>query len=439
VVKIAIISDDLTGANDTGVHLAKRGLAASVLLDYRLPSASKRDVLVLDTDSRSLGRKEAYDRVKDACERLRLHDRPDALVYKKIDSTFRGNIGAECDAVYDVFAPDFIAIAPSFPKLGRVVRNGSMFVNGVPLHRTDAARDPKNPISVSSLRELLGGQTARAVATIPTEALNAGTDAIRERLKQLKREGVPYLLFDAETETDLQRVAAAFDGTPYRVVWAGSAGLANELTLRRFGDGPVIRQAAPPMPGPVLILVGSVSTASRRQLDALLRRPDVTGIELESVAALTLDDREQAIEAVTALAEAAYRMRKDVVLYSSGSPEDVTKAQDIGRRLGMGDNQVSDAISEALGETAARIVRSNRIRNLVLTGGDTAKQACLRLGAGEIELIDELEPGVPLGRLYGADDIYVVTKAGGFGSDDVLVRALELFQGGVAEWNPLSG
>ncbi len=79
-----------------------------------------------------------------------------------------------------------------------------------------------------------------------------------------------------------------------------------------------------------------------------------------------------------------------------------------------------------LGQLTARLVRSEtRVKGLVLTGGDTAKTVASDLGAEAIEIVDQVEPGIPLGRMTGRHDMLVVTKAGGFGSEYSLAKSVE--------------
>ena len=86
----------------------------------------------------------------------------------------------------------------------------------------------------------------------------------------------------------------------------------------------------------------------------------------------------------------------------------------------------SDTVAQRLGSLAAQAIGATRAAGVVATGGDGARQVLLALGAGGIALVDEVMGGVPLGTLTGgtADGLPVVTKAGGFGTEDVLVRAV---------------
>src|ERR671933_2238315 len=145
---IALIADDLTGASDAGVQFARRGLAARVLFDLDDPAAA-RDVeaLVVDTDSRALPAAAAYARVRQVADHLRTA-RPEH-VYKKIDSTLRGNLGAEIDAVMDALDFRLAVVAPAFPALGRTTRHGRHHLHGRPVHETEIGRDPKTPVRES--------------------------------------------------------------------------------------------------------------------------------------------------------------------------------------------------------------------------------------------------------------------------------------------------
>ncbi|MBS0975983.1 four-carbon acid sugar kinase family protein, partial [Serratia rubidaea] len=48
-MKMIVIADDFTGANDTGVQLAKKGARTDVLLNDRQPAPRRGDVLVINT------------------------------------------------------------------------------------------------------------------------------------------------------------------------------------------------------------------------------------------------------------------------------------------------------------------------------------------------------------------------------------------------------
>ncbi|WP_219640487.1 four-carbon acid sugar kinase family protein [Cohnella sp. CFH 77786] len=428
-MKFAIIADDLTGANDTGVQFARRGLATSVLLEPDPDLAKDLDVVVIDTDSRSLAPGEAYRKVKNASEYLRQY--PFEFIYKKIDSTMRGNIGAEIDAVYDVFRPDLVVIAPAYPKNKRIVNSGDFYLDGSLLHLTEMAADPKTPVTSAHIPHILRSQTERPVGQVTAEDLRVGEAYIRRKVETFARDETPYVVFDSVKEEDLRSIVHAVQDSRLRVVWIGSAGLANHLCkayLKRQ-QAPVRRKDGPSL---VLTVVGSVNRNSRSQLEQLLKTAGVEGIEMKSHLAVQGDEVAALEKArVIRLASQALESGRHVVLYTSGNADDIALANQIGSASGWDAKTVSDRISRAIGESAAMLVRRFRLNALVMTGGDTAKQVCSYLGVKEFQLIDEVETGMPIGMLPGEWPLYAVTKAGGFGSANALSKALKKMQGGV--------
>ena len=452
-MNIAVIADDLTGANDTGVQMARQGLATSVLLELQ-PGSEKQEAVVFDTDSRSLPPLEAYQKVKDVCLFLeRGGEASSPVIYKKFDSTLRGNIGSELDAVYETLQPDFIVIAPSFPRAGRTLKNGIMYVNGRPLHETEMAYDPKHPATESTFSAILERQSRYPAALITLEWLRGERTKLDERIAAYHQsKKIPYLVFDADREEDLALIASLFPEEPGRpkVVWAGSAGLAGALTAQilhsmREGPGPangVLAGEKPVAPtinslytdaNCVIIVVGSVNPWSRRQLTELVKEESVSAIVVESSQLLFPGTCEIELDRVRKLAiRRISRDGKHVALYTSGDPEEVERVRKLGQSHGLSPTEVGERISAELGRVAADIIAECGIRHMVLTGGDTAKQVCRHLSDVEIKLIDEVENGVPLGRTPGESGRYIITKAGAFGSDQVLVRSMKALQKGVS-------
>lgn len=431
-MKIAVIADDLTGAGDTGVQFAKRGLEVSVLLQVvsNIGVVSERDVLILDTDSRSLDAESAYRTVMEASRCAKAFGAD--VIFKKIDSTLRGNLGSEIDAVYDVFRPDFVVIAPAFPEAGRLVREGTLYVHGTPLHETEFANDPKAPVTDSYIPELLRKQTKHSVETIPAAILAKGSGELERLLRSCKSQGICYLLVDSVDGEDLRRIVSLMGETTYSVVWAGSAGLASQLSAQ----GPSMQHPATEEyrkpDRPILVVIGSVSLRSRCQLEILLDRSDVRGIQLEAYRLLTgHPEREQELAYALEKAELTLQANLHPVLYSSGDREAIRLAQDTGARIGMIAQEVSSEISRALGEAASRLLERVEIGGIIMTGGDTARQVCSSLQASEFRLIGEVESGVPIGLLAMDIMLPAVTKAGGFGSDQALIHALEALIGGI--------
>jgi uncharacterized protein YgbK (DUF1537 family) len=431
VLKFAIIADDLTGANDSGVQLARKGIQTSLILRSDYNKLDGRDVVVFDTDSRSSTANEAYKRVKQAAEIVKR--RGVEHIYKKMDSTLRGNIGTEIDAIYDVFQPDFVVIAPGYPQNGRQVIQGYQYVHQRLLHETEVSRDPKTPVTESYIPDLLRKQTKRSIGLVTCEEMASGLD-LKQRLANYRAMNIPYILFDSKEDRDLQWIVEQVVNSGYSVVWAGSAGLARylpadcEMSAVEEADWSSLNGDQP-----LLLVIGSISSLSRRQLNLVLSQSDTCPIALQSQRILG-EQRKEEVDRVVAAAGEALQVKRNIALYSTGEPADVREAIRVGTMNGYSARKVSDEISEALGEAACQMIERYGIKGIVLTGGDTAKQVCTRLGYEELIMIGEVESGVPVGRLAGNDGtgILAVTKAGNFGNDSTLLHAVKLLRGEVA-------
>lgn len=427
-MKIAIIADDLTGASDTGIQAVVRGIPAAVRLRADGSAWPERECVAFDTDSRSDSPETARRKVAELCEKLLPLD--PGLVYKKIDSTLRGNVGAEIDAAYDALKPDVLVIAPAYPDNGRTVRDGILYVDGVPLHQTDAARDPKTPVRHSHVPTWLGSQTKRKTGHVSADVIKRESGAAAERIRELVAGGCPYVTFDAECGDDLDRIVNAVHASGLRALWCGSAGLAGALFGRQGRSPRDGRMAGIGEREPLLLVAGSISERTRNQLDRIVRDGDVAGIELASSRLLQVADEEAEIGRACGQVTAALREGKHAALFLSSRADEIERARELGARLNLDAKAVGRRLARALGNAASGLIREAGVRKLVLVGGDTTRGVLLSLGFDELELIDEVESGVPLIRFGTGRPIHAVTKSGGFGDERILQRLIHYLTGG---------
>ncbi len=376
---VGIQADDLTGACDTGAPFAARGLETLVVVSDADGRPSLADatatVLIVDTESRAVPAEEARARARDAGSALEAG--PARVLYKKVDSTLRGHVAAELDGMLDGSGLAVALLAPAFPAQRRTVLDGCLRVDGRPAGETAIARDPAFPRTRASALALLASGGVRPIAPLPLLAVRRGPEDVRARLQRFTGAGGRAVVADAETDADLSVLAAAGLGRP--VLLAGSAGLAAalvaELPATRPGDrnAPRVRFRRP-----ILVVAGSAHPVTRAQVERL-GRPDGLDV-IVPPASEGADDPARRRETLARLADAAH----------------------------------------------ARIERA-RPGTLLLTGGETAIAVLRALGAGALSLAGELEPGVALGTLVGGpfDGLALVTKAGGFGDADTLVRVRE--------------
>lgn len=426
MTQFALIADDLTGANDSGVQFVRHGFGASVFFAGQ-PVRSGTEVLVLDTDTRGRPAREAYKATRRAAERLAAIE--PAVVYKKVDSTLRGNLAAEIDAAMDAFGFGVALIAPAFPRIGRTTQGAIQYLHGTPVHETEIARDPKAPVLTADIAELMTAGSERKVGRLALAEVQDGQAT--QRLQQLRDEGAQLIVCDAATEADLVAVALAGRALGEPVLYVGSAGLADVLPgalgiQPSAGAGSRVGQDL--MVGPILLAVGSVSSVSRGQLARVLAQPSAVGVEVCTESLMGDRAAEEEARAFTEGMRALMGGR-DLALYSAVADDAVRRTQALGRERGLSPVQTSEQVAAALGRIAGRLCREAVVGGLVLTGGDTAQAVCREIGATGIDLIREVEPGIPLGRLVGERPYGAVTKAGAFGTENALWLAMESLKG----------
>ena len=151
MARYLIIADDLTGANDTGLQLARRGIPTRVQIKGTAPIDESWS-LVIDTESRNTDEVTAQTLMRRALATLALDSF--SPIMKKIDSTLRGNIAAEVAVLRERIDASIVVVASAFPAMGRTCQEGVVSLNGVRLVETEAGRDVRKPIVTDDLSPL---------------------------------------------------------------------------------------------------------------------------------------------------------------------------------------------------------------------------------------------------------------------------------------------
>jgi D-threonate/D-erythronate kinase len=351
--QILVLADDLTGACDSAAAFLRHGHTARVHL---IPNPEAPEtVWVRHTASRDLSPTAAAQAVTQAAHTLP----PTPVIFKKVDSAGRGNIAAELLAAREAFNCDIILLAPSFPATGRIVHCGILQITDIAAQNTNI-----------SLAALFPEQHHHRIGKVAKPA----------QLASLVSAGKDILLCDAATDADLRAITSAAAKLPTRILWAGSAGLAQALAALHPADQPH-PQPAPRQAAGTLLITGTTHNVTHLQLQHLLTAPHITPIDLTS-------------ESPNGQAHN--------VLQITWDEDDTTRIRSLWQRL------------------------SPKPGALILTGGDTAALALAALNAEAIILHGELAPGIPWGTLEGglAHNCTVVTKSGGFGTETSLTDAV---------------
>jgi uncharacterized protein YgbK (DUF1537 family) len=324
-------------------------------------------------------------------------------VAKKMDSTLRGNVGPELHALLEAFPNALAVVCPAYPENGRTVRDGRVFVDGVPVDRSDFARDVISPVRDARVGALLRDEWI----ALPLATVRAGPAAIVEALRAARARGLRAAVADAETSEDLLNLAAT-DSLVNDVLWVGSAGLLGSLEAAR-GPHATTGADVPLANGPVVFLIGSLCAMAQVQVSDFLRNVSSHGERFDPVDLLRGGSREMLRPCVDALTSG-----RDVLLALDARPERVEAALAFGAACGWDAVAVSRAVREALITFAAPLLANRPGATVVLSGGDVARTFCEAYAVRGLRLLAEAAPGIPISRALGAD-LYLITKAGGFG------------------------
>jgi uncharacterized protein YgbK (DUF1537 family) len=406
-----IIADDLSGAADCGIACVAAGLETVVILG-EMPEIPQADILAVDADTRGLAPGEAAAQTARMAHRYSHAETQ--FLFKKLDSTLRGNVGAEIAAILEVArsrpqARQAVAVvAPAFPATGRTTRGGHQMLHGMPVEQTETWRR-EGIGGRAHLPEMLGRHRLRTAA-ISLEAVRGGD---LSAVMAASRQDCDALVCDAETEADLEAIARAGLSLGRDVVWAGSAGLARHLPAAAGLARPPREVTRLTVASPVLFVIGSLSRISRQQVAALAAVPE---IEIVTVPPLAL--RAGSGSAVwteqEARLDAAFATGHDVVALLGAEDQ-------VDMREGL-------ALCGALSRLVAP--HAGRFGALVSTGGETARAVLQAFGAAGLRLVGEIEPGVPLSVIEGRHEFPVITKAGAFGSPQTLLRCRNFLRSG---------
>lgn len=409
---LGAIGDDFTGSSDLANTLAKSGLQTVQYCgqpDSPADPGVEAGVVALKT--RSIPAADAVAQSLAALDWLRAQG-CQQIVFKycsTFDSTDAGNIGPVAEALAKALDARGVVVCPAFPAAGRTVYQGHLFVGDVLLSDSGMRHHPLTPMTDPDLRRVLARQTQETVGHVPFAVVHSGAAAIRAALATDKR----FMIVDALTDEDLHNLGAACNGAPLVTGGSGVAlGLAPNFRARGLLAGRSRGFAG--IAGPVAILAGSVSTATRGQIaahmaaghPALRLSPDTVmagKVSAADISRFCLQQRSASLPLV----------------YSSADPSEVAAAQSC-----YGAEAVANAIETLFGQ-AAKILVAKGCRRLVCAGGETSGAIVTALGLNVLRIGPEIDPGVPA-LAADALGLRLALKSGNFGGSDFFEKAANM-------------
>ena len=416
--KYIVIADDLTGSNATCSLFKKIGLRAASILKLQGDINYDVDVISYSTASRGLDKEEAYKKVSEAIKILK---NKDVLVYnKRIDSTLRGNIGTEINAMLDNLEDDRIAVVvPAYPDSGRIVVNKTMLVNGVLLENSDAGKDPKTPIKTSCVESLVQKDIKYSSTYFTLSDIAQPIEEIAKKIQEaIKKSRV--LIFDAVNNEDIIKISKAIihsdiniitvDPGPFTLYYSKELQKKNHLEKK------------------ILMVIGSVTATTKKQIEYILQEEDIFLVKMKVEDFFEKETCLKEIERVISFIKKGI-VSYDLFLVTTSPIGDEKKAdlQKLAENLNTTVEEISKIIANTLTETVVKILKeTEKFEGVYSSGGDITIALLEKLKAIGVEIREEVIPLAAYGRLIGGDfpNLKLVSKGGMVGDEKTIKLCL---------------
>lgn len=408
--KIGCVADDFTGASDIASFFKKAGLETLLINELPKPQMvfpNDIDCIVIALKTRTIEPKEAVRQSLAAFRRLA--DAGCQKLYFKycstFDSTANGNIGPVIDAVMEAFRIPYTLLCPSLPVNGRTVKNGILYVDGIPLHESHMKDHPLTPMKRSDIAGLMEGQGKYSCRVVNQELLTEQGEALAA---QMETAGQPvYFVPDYYEDQHGLTIATVFSQCRFFTGGSGLGGALAQMLGRTARSGsvkPLMYTA-----GEGLILAGSCSAITLKQ---------IADYQKKHYPSYRIDPQKliNGQESASDIWRWIENQSETPLIYSSASADEVAENQIHGKE------KVALAIEKLLSGLAVMAVRAGRTR-IIVAGGETSGAVTKALGFQSFYISESLAPGVPVMIPTEAPLIRLVLKSGNFGQTDFFDRA----------------
>lgn len=411
IIKIGCVADDFTGASDAASFLRKQGL--KTILFNEIPKSAlleSCDAVVIALKSRTAPVDEAVNDSMNALKWMKENGAQQLYVKycSTFDSTKEGNIGPILDAALEEFQIPYTILCPSLPVNGRTVKDGCLYVNGVPLHETHMKNHPLTPMWDADISVLMREQSKYPCMKLTSEDLRNGKAYIQEKIEEFA-EGKDhfYVIPDYFEDVHGMWIYSCFDNLP--LLSGGSGLLGNyEYYTDHMAEtsGEELQEV-----GKTLLLAGSCSKATLEQIE----RYQATGNPTVRIDPWELIAGEISAEKLWETWEG----KDQILFYSSDRAENVRKVQTEGKE------KVAELLEQTMASLAVYAVRAGYTQ-VIVAGGETSGAVTKGLDYESYIIGESIAPGVPVMIPMSAKQIRLVLKSGNFGQPEFFEKAVEM-------------
>jgi uncharacterized protein YgbK (DUF1537 family) len=414
---LGCIADDFTGGTDLANNLVKSGFRTvqTIGIPKSITQLENVDAVVVALKTRTCPVDQAVRESSDALHWLKsIGCRQFYFKYcSTFDSTPRGNIGPVIELLLRELGAPFTIACPAFPDNGRTVYRGHLFVHDQLLNESGMQHHPLTPMTDANIVRVLAAQTRLAVDLIRLDRVRQGENEVSQAFASLANQPVTVAVTDTTSNEDLIVLAGAAKNL--KLVTGGS-GLALGLG-KNFGlqAGRAAKSITPS--GRRAILAGSCSRMTLKQIEVAKKIFPHFRVAPEELAA----QFETALERVLAWAKQHRSDPHPLLVYTSGSPDEIASNQ-----KALGADRAGDLCERFLATVASHFV-ADEILQLIVAGGETSGAVVTKLGLDLLRIGPEIDPGVPWTLASGGRrEIVLALKSGNFGSEDFFVNAWRL-------------
>ena len=419
-----IVADDLTGANDTALQFKKRGAKVKILLDYNMApdNTSDAEVWAVSSESRNvdsdIAKQRVCDTIKTLKDKLQL-----AYFYKKIDSTLRGNIAIEILTMIEELEYDASIIIPAFPSEKRITVGGYHLAGGVPIGKTEMARDPHSPITESHVPSLfssqLGDEKSDLVGFIGLKTIMNGAGPILMKINELIKEGKKLIVADSTSMVDIEQVILAISKSNYKILPAGTAATGDivaKLCLPELDTENIEATQIPKLPR--LIISGSATLINSNQIEQLEKSYDYDVCSIPLTTEIILNN--QMDDLINKILD-KLNSGETVIVHSSRLLDGFDGFSDESLEEELTRGKFASKITDYLAELTKRITEQKRVL-LITLGGETSYKCCNAISAKELTMVDEVAQAIAL--CVDSKGQWIITKSGNLGNSKTLIEIL---------------
>lgn len=416
MIKLLVISDDFTGALDTGVQFAGKGMKTKVLSylpeNKEALNQLQTQVLVIDAQTRHLDGREAYQKIWNLVHMAKEGGIP--YIYKKTDSGLRGNIGKELEAALMAGKEPYLTFIPALPAMNRITVDGIHYVDGVPIHKSAFGRDPFEPVVSANVADLFHGVSVKI-----TE--------YKESSHYVRGEEREIGIFDASSETQIRTITKDLIKQNCLGVMAGCAGFAS--VLGDFLRLETQKVEIPVISDKMLILCGSINEITRGQIEYAekkgMKRITMTPVQQFTPGYLNSE------EGKTWLCQLKRDCEAGITCVIETGISDMEKVARYREQNHIPLEQARVTISRTLGGALKQLLEMGLEATLMIIGGDTLASFITEMHCGEITIYRELEQGTVLSSIkVKGKEQWIISKSGGFGEPELLMEVEKLVKKG---------